>query len=72
MPFQSAVNVELGFGIPGEFYDDAPIRCASYAINSSSAAYNIVGATAFTLTTADPGDNSASAIAAAGGTGAGQ
>ena len=69
MGFQQTVNVELGFGIPGALYDDAPVRSAPYELVSASAAYNVIGATAYTVTSGDPGDNSASAIAAAGGTG---
>lgn len=70
MGFQTSVNIELGFGIPGELYDDGPVRCQPAELVSASAAYNVVGATAFTMTTADPGDGSGSAVAAAGGTGA--
>ena len=67
--FQQTVNVQLGFGIPGSLYDDGPIRCAPYELVSASAAYNVIGATAFTVTSGDSGNNSGSAIAAAGGTG---
>jgi hypothetical protein len=70
MGFQTAVNIELGFGIPGALYDDGPVRCAEYELNSAQASYNVIGATAFTVTSADPGDNSGSAVAVAGGTGA--
>lgn len=70
MGFQSTINVEQGFGVPGALYDNGPVRCAPYELVSASAAYNIIGATAFTVTTGDPGDNSSSAIAAAGGSGA--
>ena len=70
MGFQQTVNYELCFGIPGAVYDDGPIRSAPYELVSASAAYNIIGATAYTLTTADTGANAASGIAAAGGTGA--
>ena len=69
MGFQSTVNVELGFGVPGALYDDGPVRSAPYELVSASAAYNVVGATAYTVTSGDPGDNSGSAVAAAGGTG---
>lgn len=69
MPFQSVVNVELGFGIPGTWFDDAPQRAQPSTLVSASATYNVVGATAYTVTTADPGDGSASLIAAAGGSG---
>lgn len=70
MGFQQSVNVELAFGMPGALYDDSPVRSAPYALNSASAAYNIIGATAFTASSADSGDNSGSAVAAAGGSGA--
>lgn len=70
MAFQTTVNVELGFGVPGALYDDGPVRSAPYELVSASAAYNVVGATAYTLDTANPGDGSASTIAKAGGTGA--
>ena len=67
--FQQVVNVQLGFGIQGALYDDGPIRSAPYELVSASAAYNIIGATAYTVTSGDPGNNASSAIAAAGGTG---
>lgn len=67
--FQTNINIELGFGIPGSLYDDGPIRSAPFALNSASAAYNVIGATAFTVSSSDPGDNSGSAVAAAGGSG---
>lgn len=70
MGFQTVVNNELGFGIPGELYSDAPVRAQPAELVSASAAYNIIGATAYTVTTADPGDGSASLVAGAGGTGA--
>lgn len=68
MGFQTQVNVQLAFGIPGALYDDSPVRATPWELNSASAAYNIIGATAFTATTADPGDSSAAGVAAAGGT----
>ena len=68
--FQSTVNIEYGFGVPGSLYDDGPVRSFPAELVSASAAYNIVGATAYTVTTADPGNNSGSLVAAAGGTGA--
>jgi len=49
MPFQSTVRYDFGFGIPGEqHYDSQTSRAQAGLINSASAAYNIVGATAFT------------------------
>lgn len=50
MAFQTSVFLQQGFGIPGELYTDSPHISESYIINSASAAYNIVGATAFTIT----------------------
>lgn len=68
--FQSVVNVQYAFGIPGEWYSDAPQRAQPVKLASDSAAYNVIGATAFTMVSADPGTYAASAIAKAGGTGA--
>lgn len=48
MAFQSAVNLQQAFGVPGELLLEGPLRAAPYNINSASAAYNIIGATAFT------------------------
>ena len=70
MGFQTSVNVELGFGIAGALYDDGPVRSAPYELNSTSAAYNVVGATAYTVSSGDPANGSGCAVAAAGGTGA--
>lgn len=70
MGFQTQVNIEQAFGVPGALYSDAPLRAQPAELVSASAAYNVVGATAYTVTTADPGDNSASLVAAAGGPGA--
>ena len=67
--FQQTVNVQLAAGIPGALYDDSPVRSAPWELVSASAAYNIVGATAYTATSADPGSAIASGVAAAGGTG---
>lgn len=50
MGFQSAVQLQQGFGVPGELFTDSPYRSQSFIINSASAAYNIVGATAYTIT----------------------
>lgn len=68
MAFQSTINVELGFGVPGALYDDGPVRAGAFKLSSESEAYNVVGATAFTLETANPGTGAASAVASAGGT----
>jgi hypothetical protein len=67
--FQSTVNVQLAGGIPGAFYDDSPERSAPWELVSSNAAYNIIGATAYTATTADAGSGIVSGVAAAGGSG---
>lgn len=69
MGFQSTINTELGFGLPGELFDNTPRRAAPWMLYTAShPEYNVPGR-AFTATTADPGDGSASAAAAAGGTG---
>lgn len=67
--FQKSVPIQYGFGIPGALYDDSPSRAAPWELNSASAAYNIIGSTAYTATSADPGSAIASGVAAAGGTG---
>lgn len=67
--FQTQINVQYAFGVPGALYDDSPVRSAPWILNSASAAYNIIGATAFTALTADPGDASTAGTAKAGGTG---
>lgn len=56
--FQSSVNLAMGFAVPGELFTNAPHKADSYILNSASAAYNIIGATAFTV--------SAEGVAAAG------
>ena len=68
MGFQTVVNIELAAGLPGGVATDAPIRSQPAELVSANAAYNVVGATAYTITSADPGDTSASIVAAAGGT----
>lgn len=67
--FQSTVNVLNAFGVAGALYDDGPVRSAPWELNSSLASYNVIGATAYTGTTADPANGDASGVAAAGGTG---
>ncbi len=49
MAFQSTVAIELGFGVPGELFTDAPYIVQPYYINSAEASYNIIGATACTI-----------------------
>lgn len=71
MSFQSTVNFERGFGVPGEIFLSGPTRAQPVILESADAAYNIVGATALTTvsggTDADP---NLPVIAKAGGTGA--
>jgi structural protein gp24 len=61
MAFQSTVALQQGFGVAGELYTDAPHKAQSYRIVSSDYTNNIVGATAFTVTS--------EGLAQAGGTG---
>lgn len=67
--FQTQVNIQSAFGVQGALYDNSPVRSAPWELNSVSAAYNIIGATAFTALTADAGTGIASGTAKAGGTG---
>lgn len=48
--FQSTIQLVMPTGIPGEKVVDSPFRCQEYTLNSALAAYNIVGATAYTKT----------------------
>lgn len=48
MAFQSTVRYDLSFGVPGEIIVDGLKRVETGVLHSASAAYNIVGATAFT------------------------
>lgn len=50
MGFQSAVQINQGFGVPGEQYSDGPWRAQSFTINSASAANNVIGATICSVT----------------------
>jgi hypothetical protein len=50
MSFQSTVSIELGFGVPGELFTDAPYKVQPFTINSAQASYNVIGATACTIT----------------------
>jgi hypothetical protein len=68
--FQTTVNFERGFGVPGEILLAGPTRARPGILNSAQAAYNIIGATYFTITTGATGANpNAPVIVAAGGTG---
>lgn len=49
MAFQSAVFIQQGFGVPGDLWMDYPRRALSYILESASAAYNIIGATCYTI-----------------------
>lgn len=70
MAFQSTVNFERALGVPGELFVDGPNRTQPGLLNSASAAYNIIGATAFTITAAaSDQDPNLPMTVAAGGTG---
>lgn len=43
MTFQSTVNYDFGFGIPGEIVRDGPLRSHPGYINSTNAANNVFG-----------------------------
>lgn len=62
MTFQSAVRYDFAFGMPGELLKDGPTRVQPGFIQSASAAYNVVGSTAFTQA-------ASGGIVQAGGTG---
>ena len=49
MGFQSVVSIQQGFGVPGELFDDSPVRSAAWTLNSALQSYNIIGATAYTV-----------------------
>src|ERR1700728_2087215 len=49
MGFQTNVFLLTGQGVPGDPYADYPKRAQTFTINSASAAYNIIGATCFTV-----------------------
>lgn len=66
---QSTVNINQGFGVVGEFFDDGPKRVLPAVIVSGDAANNVIGRVA-TYTSLGNADGSAPAIVAAGGTGA--
>ena len=66
--FQSTVNIELGFGVVGELFDDSPRIAAPWAVFTDDATQNVVGR-AFTVRTSAPFDGSGSGYVRAGGTG---
>lgn len=47
--FQQTVALYAGAGVPGEMFSDYPRRAQTFSISSASAAYNIIGATCFTV-----------------------
>ena len=49
MSLQSQIFIFTGSGVPGEIYLDTPRIAQSYVLNSASAAFNIIGATFFTV-----------------------
>ena len=51
MSFQSTVRANQASGVPGEIAFDGPKRALPAILNSADAAYNIIGATAFTYST---------------------
>jgi hypothetical protein len=68
--FQTTVNFERGFGVPGEILLAGPTRALPGILNSASAAYNIIGATAYTITAGASGaDPNLPVTVAAGGAG---
>ena len=50
MPFQGAVYNVQSTGVPGDQAFDTPWKAETFTINSTNAAYNIIGATACTIT----------------------
>lgn len=51
MAFQSTVNSNIAFGVPGQLYDSGPRRVSPWTLNSNGVP-NIVGATAYTVLSA--------------------
>lgn len=47
--FQSSVAIKQGFGVPGEIFQDVPWIVLSYILESGAQS-NVVGATAYTIT----------------------
>ena len=48
MSFQTTVRYDKTYGVPGEIAKDGPTISEAGLLNSANAAYNIIGATAFT------------------------
>lgn len=59
--FQTTVNITTALGVPGALFDSGPVRSEPWELNSADAAYNIVGSTAYTVTS--------EGVVRAGGTG---
>lgn len=43
MTFQTKINIEQGFGVPGDIHLDSPMRAESLVIDSKGAQKNLVG-----------------------------
>lgn len=43
MAFQKNVNIEMGFGVPGDIHTGGPTRTESLVVNSDGAQLNLVG-----------------------------
>lgn len=69
MAFQQTVFFQQGLGVPGEQFNDGPMRGETYVLNSALASYNVVGATAFSLVSQSNVNNVQVATAAAGNSG---
>ena len=68
--FQSVVYPQRALGVPGEIFFAGPNRTRSVILNSASAAYNVIGATALFVTASAVGTlPNQPETAAAGGTG---
>ena len=61
MTFQQTVSLNVPFGAPGNRFNSNPVVSQPWNLQSASAAYNIIGATAYTVVS--------DGVAQAGGTG---
>lgn len=68
MTFQAAVSLNMGFGVPGDVFDNSALKSQPFILNSASAAYNVIGATAYTISSSGDGGSTNAGVAAAGGT----
>lgn len=50
MPFQTQVFSQMGIGVQGEVYAEYPTKAESFQLISALASYNVIGATAYTVT----------------------